>query len=234
MHRLLLRLYPASFRNEYGEELRRVFARRRREAGGPIGVVLLWLGEIADVVTTAVFSAADHVLVRPLPYAEPDRLVKIWESQPTLIDLRDEVNAKSRQMLTALMAAAGCVLLIACTNLASLLVARMSSREREMAVRAALGAGREHLVRQLMTESLLLAVVGGLAGLVVAQIVVPLVVTLVPTNLPIGEGPTLDLRMLAIVGAMTLTTGIGFGVLPAFRMSRQAARSAPTEALRAD
>jgi len=138
----------------------------------------------------------------------------------TLIQLRDEVNPKSRQLLVALMGAAACVLLIACTNLASLLVARTSAREREMAVRAALGAGRERLVRQLMTESLLLAFAGGVLGVLVAVIVLPLVAALVPTSLPIANAPALDVRMLVIAAAVTLATGIGFGVLPAARLSR--------------
>lgn len=447
---LLHRLYPASFRNEYGAELRRVFEKRRRETSGAIGVTLLWLGEIADVVmnatgvhldilrqdlrhttrslgrakgftaaalvvtalgvgaTTAAFSVMDHVMIRPLPFAEPSRLVKIWQKSPeyaridvspanyrdwkaastsfvstaaysegetinllgvgdparlngslvmgdlvgvlgvkplrgrtfspedsapnadcsviishslwrarfnadpattgrhvnmngepcaiigimpasflfpsrtidvwvparfdetiyqdrsnqflrvmarlkpgvsidqartelssiaarleqqypkdnakvgaTIIQLRDEVGQLSKVALYTLVGAALCVLLIACTNLASLLVARASSRDRELSLRTALGAGRERLVRQLLTESLVLALTGGLLGVALAINIVPLVIKLVPTSLPIAEQPGLDGRMLLMAFAVTMVTGLAFGVLPALRASRQ-------------
>lgn len=458
MHRLLLRLYPASFRNEYGDEIRRVFERRRRDADGPFGLIALWCGEIIDTIanatrvhgdilrqdlrhttrsllrtpgftftaivvtalgvgaTTATFTVTDHVLIRPLPFAEPDRLVKIWqgaanraanlhglqgtndvgpsnyrdwknmsssfaemsaytpvssnmsgagdperldganvsadllavlEARPTMgrafapaddvtgapgtilisdafwrrkfaadpailgrrivldnesyviigvmparfefpsrnvqfwrpirfaadafddrtdsylrvvarlkpgvsvqqasadlsvvsaklaamypkdneglgavvIGLRDEINDQSRQLLFAMAGASACVLLIACTNLASLLIARATSRGRELAVRTAMGAGRERLVRQLLTESLMIAFIGGAAGLTLAVAAVPMAVRLVPTALPIAEVPATDLRMLLTAAIVTLGTGIGFGVLPAFRAVRRA------------
>jgi predicted permease len=449
---LLLHLYPKSFRNEYGEELRRVFERRRRDASGAVGRAALWVGEIIDTIasatrvhadilrqdlrhtrrslirsrgfaaaaiivtalgvgaTTAVFSVADHVLIRPLPFPEPDRIVKIWQSQPgypkmeaapanyrdwkdmsssfarmgafsggvsfslvgagdpvrlegawvtgdlmqtlgvqpafgrlidvaddapdgpstvvissrlwrsqfgadpailgrqlnlggqmfavvgvmpdsflfptrltdlwapaqmgpalmaqrdnyflqvvgrlkpgvsrdaasaelssiaaklaalypksnanvgtVMIDFRQDISWRSRSLLYALVGAAACILLIACSNLASLLMARASARERELSVRAALGAGRERLVRQLMTESLSVAVAGGVLGLLLAIAAVPLIVRLVPTGLPIAEVPGLNARLLVIAAMVTLATGIGFGVLPALRAGRQSA-----------
>ena len=458
LYKLLLRLYPKSFRNEYGEELCRIFARRRRDASGPLAMVFMWLGAIGDTVvnagrvhfdilrqdlrhtsrtlrrtpgftitailvtalgvgaTTAAFTLTDHVLLRPLPFPQPDQLVKIWEGQTTrpasmkglqgtndvappnyldwkamsssfsgmgayafvssnlvgggdplrleganvsadamraigvspamgrlftdaedahgapctvllsdglwqqrfgadrsilgrsillddesctvigvmprgfefptrttrfwrsirfradvrddradnylrvigrlnpgvsieqasadlaqvsatlarmypkdnaevaavVIQLRDELSSQSRMLLFALAGASLCVLLIACTNLASLLVARATVRAREMAVRTAMGAGRERLVRQMLTESLLIAFVGGGLGLLVAIAAVPMAVKLVPTALPIAEVPAIDLRMLAMAAVVTLGTGIGFGVLPAFRAVRQA------------
>lgn len=449
LHRLLLALYPKSFRNEYGEELRRVFARRRREATSWPAVATLWIGEVADTVatatrvhldvlgqdlrhtrrslfrsrgfaaaaivvtalgvgaTTAAFSVTDFVLLRPLPFADPSRIVKIWQSSPgyertdvspanfrdwrnratsfslmgaysegltaslvgvgepaqlsgsmvtpdlmrvlgvspamgrwlgdaddrpnapgavvisdamwrarfhgdpailgrsislngepcavvgvmpasflfptrttdfwiasrfdeeiyqdrtntflrvmarlkpgvtrdqaraelasissalekqypdnakvgaTVIDMRDEVSRQSRMLLYTLLGASACVLLIACTNLASLLVARASAREREIAVRTALGAGRERLVRQLLTESLVIAVIGGALGVLLAIGIVPLIVRLAPTALPIAAEPGVDARMLLIAAGVTLATGLGFGVLPALRAARQ-------------
>jgi len=89
-----------------------------------------------------------------------------------------------------------------------------------MAVRTAMGAGRERLVRQMLTESLLIACVGGGLGLIVAVAAVPMAAKLVPTSLPIAELPAVDLRMLAMAAIVTLGTGIGFGVLPAFRAVR--------------
>jgi predicted permease len=127
-------------------------------------------------------------------------------------------------LLIALAGASACVLLIACTNLASLLVARASERGRELTVRIAVGADRLRLVRQLLTESVLLAIAGGGLGLGVAIAAVPMAVKLVPTALPIPEVPSVDLRMLFTAALVTLGTGIGFGVLPAFRAAGEALR----------
>jgi putative ABC transport system permease protein len=124
-------------------------------------------------------------------------------------------------LLLVIAGAAACLLLLACTNLASLVIARATSRVRELAVRSAMGAGRSRLVRQLLTESVLLATVGGGLGLVMAAAAVPTAARLVPTTLPVSEVPGLDLRMLAIAAIATLGTGIGFGVLPALRATRQ-------------
>ena len=135
------------------------------------------------------------------------------------LGLRDELSTQSRALLLALSAAACCVLLIACANLGNLLLARALARRRELAVRAALGAGRERLVRQLFTESLLLATCGGALGILVARAGVPLLAALVPETLPIGQAPELDLRMLLFAGMLAAATGIGFGVLPALRGS---------------
>lgn len=457
LYRLLLRLYPAPFRNEYGEELCTIFSRHRREAAGPFAVLALWVGAVVDITTnaarvhldilrqdlrhsmrsflrtpgftltaiivtaigvgatTAAFTVADHVLVRPLPFRDPDALVKILEgganrpatlrgirgtnnvspanflswrelsssfeamgaygfvtsnlvgtgeperldgvsitydalemtgvrpamgrplakaddqpgapcsvlisdgfwrrkfggeasivgrslnldaescvvagvmpqgfafptrntvfwrpirlppdpgdrqnhflwviarlkpgvSRPqaradlaavsatlarlypqdnaevgtAMMDLREEVGDQPRMLLFGLIGASACLLLIACTNLASLLIARTTSRGRELAVRTAMGASRERLLRQLLTESVLLALCGGAFGLVIATLAVPLAVKLVPTALPIVEVPAIDLRMLMIAALGTLGTGIAIGVLPAFRAARQA------------
>ncbi|HXI29713.1 MAG TPA: ABC transporter permease [Vicinamibacterales bacterium] len=133
--------------------------------------------------------------------------------------LRDEVSQRSRLLLLALSGAAGCVLLIACANLASLLLARALGRRRELAVRSAIGAGRERLIRQLTTESLVLALVGGGLGIVVAVAAVPLLAQLVPAGLPIASTPTVDLRVLAVAAALTVVTGIVFGMAPVLRAS---------------
>lgn len=134
-----------------------------------------------------------------------------------VISLRDEVSPQQRLLLVALTAAAVCVLLIACANLMNLLLARAMLRRRELSVRTALGAGRERLVRQLLTESLLLAGVGGAVGVGLAASTLPILARLVPTGLPIAETPALDLRMLGLAMLVTMVTGLGFGTLPAIR-----------------
>lgn len=449
-HRLLLHLFPASFRGEYGREMGAVFARRHREAHGLLARVALWAETIVDVVgsalavhfdllrqdvrfaarslrrqpgfaltavlvaalgigaTTAAFSLIDHVLLRPLPFRDPERLVKLWEDQSsmgysrlelspsnyrdwarmntsfadtapysetsanlvgagapqrlagaavgsslfsllgtpallgralvpgdekpdtppvvvigygvwrsrfggdasvlgrnvsldgvsytvvgvmppdfsfptreatfwtairftdddyadrsntylrcvarlepgvtleqaradmsliaaqlekafprenqrvgaTVVRLRDEIAPQTRLLLTALVAGAFCLLAIACSNLASLLVARAAFRARELSVRSALGAGRDRLVRQLLTESLILSGLGGAIGVLLAIAVTPVAARLVPPVLPIAEAPSMDLRVLAFALGTTLVTGLAFGLLPAWRASR--------------
>jgi len=448
LYGLLLRLYPASFRNEYGSEMRAVFDRRRVQTSGA-GALALWLGAIGETVvnaaavhtdilrqdlsytarmlrrspgfaltavvivalgigaTTAAFSVTDFVLLRPLPFAEPDRLVNIWERtpkyrnelsppnfrdwtraatvferaaithsaiatlvgvgdpvrvegssishqvMPTLgvspimgrafaaaddvrgaagtvilsyalwqtqfggdpsvlgrkillsdepytvigvmgrefrypsptatfwipmrfgeaddedrtnhwlygvarlkrgvtlaqaraemdvigarsrqqypvenkdvgIELRrvsDEVPDQSRILLYALSGASACVLLIACSNLANLLLARALARRRELAVRTAIGAGRERMVRQLMTESLVIAATGGMLGVATAFAAVPLLTRLVPVNLPLATEPTVDARVLVFAVILSVVTGLVFGLAPVLRLSGEA------------
>jgi putative ABC transport system permease protein len=150
-----------------------------------------------------------------------------------VISFRDEVSEKSRLLVVALFAASACVLLIACANLASLLVARALERRRELAVRTAIGAGRERLVRQLMTESLLIATVGGTLGIVIAVSAVPLFAKLVPATLPIAETPAVDLRVLLFAAAVTALTGIAFGVAPVLRADSETGIRALNEGVRA-
>jgi predicted permease len=135
--------------------------------------------------------------------------------------LRAEYSSQSRLLLLALCGAAACVLLIACANLANLLLARSLTRRKEILVRTALGAGRERLVRQSMTESLVLATLGGVLGIAVAYAALPLLTRLVPSTLPVAAAPSIDPRVLAFAAVLTAITGIGFGVLPAWRSAGQ-------------
>ena len=446
LYRALLHLYPAFFRCEYGDELARTFAERRRRAGGPLGRLAVWLHELLDLprsaalvhldvlrqdlrftaralarspgfaatavivaalgigANTAVFSVTDQVLLRPLPFPAPDRLVQLWEVEdgsccnevsppnyrdwkarsrsfaalsawhsreanrvgagepvrlrgagvgadllplvgvrpalgrllaradeqagapgtllishgawqrvfagnPAVLgravrlddeaftvvgvlpagfafpsrqvefwapirmtedDLSDRdnnyfkvvgrlapdvslaaaqaelaaigaamerefpatndrtgvavqplhtVDRQSRLLLGALVGASACVLAIACVNLATLLLTRAIARRRELAVRAALGAGRERVTRQLVTEALVLTVLGGGLGIALAAALGPLLGQLVPAELPVVPRGGLDARLIAFALAATVVTGVAFGVVPALRAS---------------
>jgi putative ABC transport system permease protein len=145
---------------------------------------------------------------------------------------RDEMSPRYRIMLVALCGASLALLLLTCANLANLLLARSAGRERELAVRAALGAGRERLMRQMLTESLLLALLGGLAGAVLAWLTVPLLAQMVPNTLPIESQPTVDMRAFGIAAVLSALTGLGFGLVPALRVGGRSGLAALREGTR--
>jgi len=137
-----------------------------------------------------------------------------------LITMRDEVGRSSRLLVLALCGAALCILVLACANLASLFLARGLHRAHELAVRAALGAGRERLARQLVTESVGLALLGGIVGVAAAAAGLPLLSRLVPEGLPLAGHATHDLRVLCFATLLVLATGFAFGLGPALGASR--------------
>ena len=141
------------------------------------------------------------------------------EGRAGLKPLQDAVSGPVREPLFVLLAAVGFVLLIACANVANLLLARTLTRTREMAVRAALGAGRGRLVRQLVTESVLLWVAGGVGGLAVGAAVLQGLIQLFPGELPVASQIAIDLPVLGFSALLSVLTGLVFGLLPALSAS---------------
>jgi len=137
----------------------------------------------------------------------------------TVIPLRDELYGSMRRGLLVLLAAVAFVLLIACANVASLLLARTAVRRREIAVRLSLGAGRFRLARQLLVESITLSTAGGLLGLALAFWGVNALRALMPDSLPHLENIPLDVRVLGFALAVSLITGVIFGLAPALEGS---------------
>lgn len=146
----------------------------------------------------------------------------------TLSPLHEEVVGNFRLALWVLLASVGVVLLITCVNLANLALVRASGRTREMAIRTALGASRRHLVQQLVIESLLLALLGGGAGLLLAFFGIDLLVALSPESMPRTAEVGVDFRVLGFTLAISLLSGLIFGLAPAW----QASRSNRNEALK--
>jgi putative ABC transport system permease protein len=158
-----------------------------------------------------------------------------------LVPLRDQLVGQTRTPLLMMLGAVGVVLLIACANVASLLLARGAARRRELAIHTALGARRGRLVRQLMTESLVLAAGGGVLGLILATWLVAVLVDLAPASIPRLEDVSLDPRVALFTVVCSALVGVAFGLVPAFSTAtphlgedlRDGGRSATTGRTRA-
>ena len=156
------------------------------------------------------------------------RIPEKMDLHAVMSSLQEDIVGQSRRGLLVLLGAVGAVLLILCVNLANLSLARAAGRARESAIRTALGAGRAQLVRQTLTESLVLALAGGILGIALAAWGVPLLLGAAPLDLPrLGE-VSLDGRVLGFAVLISLVTGVAFGILPALR----SAGAHPQEALK--
>jgi len=150
----------------------------------------------------------------------PWRMPDAWGTGVTVVPLERKIVGDIGSLLLLLFGSVAAVLLIACVNVANLLLGRAAAREREIAIRASLGAGRGRIVRQLLTESVMLGLVGGAMGLVVATVGVRALLLLIPAGMPRVTEVAVDARVLTFTMITALATGLGFGLAPALRASR--------------
>ncbi len=179
------------------------------------------MGRIKPGVSQNQATAELDTIIKQIPgeldvrHRPPARVVSLLES----------VSGKVQRSLLVFLGAVAFVLLIACTNVANLLLARSAGRRQEIAVRAALGASRWRLIRHLLTESTLVSLAGGAAGLILAVWGVPALVKLAPAEmLPRAEQIGIDGWVLAFTFAIALVTGLGFGIIPALQATRSELR----------
>jgi putative ABC transport system permease protein len=177
------------------------------------------IGRLRSGVTPAAAQRRIDILVGELRQAFPSDYPPAARWTLRVIPLHEDLVGNVRPALVTLLVAVGFVLLIACANVASLLLARSSARQREIAIRRAVGAGRGRLVAQLLTESVMLASIGGIAGLFVALWGIDALVHLSPTDLPRLHAVGVNGAVLGFTAALSLVTGVIFGLAPAIQGS---------------
>lgn len=179
------------------------------------GNTLAVIGRLKPGLTLGAARAEFEAINEGLRRSDPGR----WRFGSRLTSLHDYLTGRFRTGLLILLCAVGGVLLIACTNLSNLLLARGTARRREVAIRSALGATRWRLIRQMLTESIILSGAGALVGLSLAWIAVRYLSTLKGIDMPLLRTVTLDQTALLFTAAVTIVTGVLFGIVPAIHAS---------------
>ena len=181
------------------------------------------LARLAPGATLESAQAEMDAIVRQITEEHPAQMTG-WGAR--VVPLHQDLTRNVASLFWVLLGGVTVVLLIACGNLANLLLARAVTRQREMALRGALGACRGRILRQLLTESVLLALLGGAGALCLAPLLLRVLVSAAPADIPLLEGAAIDGRMLAFTAAAALGCAVLFGLAPALRLSRSDLESA--------
>ncbi|MGD8329091.1 MAG: ABC transporter permease [Acidobacteriota bacterium] len=192
------------------------------------GNTLVIVGRMKPGVTVADAQAELDLMNEQLQAADPER----WGLGAVAYDLQERITGRFRGAMFLLAGAAALVMVIVCANLSNLLLARATNRRKEIAVRRAMGAGRGRLVRQMLTESIVLAVAGAVLGVLVAFTITRSVASATAINVPLLHSVTVDGTALAFSAALAVLAGLLFGLAPALQSSVGSAQAALTDASR--
>ena len=209
---------PASFRLQATVDL--LLPLRTGTTGRGVGFNYMVIGRLRPAVSVERASADAATIWHAFKEQHPKAMIRN-ELPSGFIPLQESQASSVKPLLMIILAAVGLLLLIACTNTANLLLARASGRGREIGVRAALGAARSRIVRQLLTESMLLAVSGGAMGVLLAYWFVPALLSVTPPGFVVADDVRIDATVLMVTGVTAVLTGLIFGIVPALSITRQ-------------
>lgn len=189
----------------------------------PANTIAYWAGDFMPVIgrlrpgsSIAAASAEVRLFQSRVGELFPWKMGAQWNADITVLPLQSSMVADVRNRLLMLLGAVLLILLIACANVANLILSRAATREKEFGIRAALGAGRDSIVRQLLTESVLLGCIGGACGLLIANAGLRILKFALPADTPRLLDARIDWRVLVFTGFLSLVTGAIFGLAPAF------------------
>jgi len=193
----------------------------------PSNTLAYWAGDFMPVIArlrpnARIVNAAAEIRLFQSHVGElfPFRMPPQWNADVGVLPLQSSLVADVRNRLLMLLGAVVVILLIACANVANLILSRAATREKEFGIRAALGAGRDRIVRQLLTESVLLGVIGGACGMLVANVGLLVLKATLPSDTPRLMDARIDWRVLLFTGGLSLVTGAIFGLAPALQSVR--------------